>query len=155
MLTPDAELRHVLNAAQWEADRQNMDIAAPHLLLGLFHPPLSGAGRALMALGVRPNREKLTGAPTPSGWTGAAPDETIWPPPITQAPPPPPRDIHLSRDAAEVLALAEREARARRETRLTPAHLVIGLLEHRRGAAYLLLRMHHIDVTNARVALYA
>ena len=155
MMMPDDEMRHVLDAAQAEADRQKTDIAAAHLLLGLFHPPMSAGGRVLMGLGVQPKQEKLTGAPGASPWAEAAPDETVWPPPVARASTVPPRDIRLSREAAVVIALAEREAQSRADTRLTPAHLIIGLLEHRSGSASLLLRMHQITTDSARRSLYA
>ena len=153
-MMPDDEMRHVLDAAQEEADRQRAAVTSAHLLLGLFYPPLSGAGRALLTLGVQPKHENLTGAVPSARWAEAAPDETVWPPPAQRSEAVTPRAVRLSPEAVRVMGLAEREARSRSDTRLTPAHLVIGLLQYRSGSAYLLLRMHQITVEAARRALY-
>jgi len=141
-MTQSPELRHVLSAAQWEAGRQRCPEVAPaHLLLGLFHPPLTGAGRALLALGVRPK----PGRPLPQ-----ESNEEVWPPPIPLLP----QVMPLAPEAARVLRLAGQEAAARSETELTPAHLVVGLLALGRGDTCLLLRMHGITLLKARCALF-
>jgi len=141
-MTHTSELMHVLSAAQWEASRQRRSEVAPaHLLLGLFHPPLTGAGRALLALGVQPK---------PGRALPQEASEEIWPPPIPLLP----QVMPLAREAARVLKLAEQEAASRGESELTPAHLVIGLLAAGRGDTCLLLRMHGISPTGARSALF-
>ena len=141
-MTQTPELAHVLSAAQWEASRQRCsEIAPAHLLLALFHPPLTGTGRALLALGVRPKPGRAL--PQEAG-------EEVWPPPIPLLP----QIMPLAPEAARVFLLAEQEAATRRETELTPAHLVVGLLALGRGDTCLLLQMHGISLPKARSALF-
>ena len=141
-MTQTPELAHVLSAAQWEARGQRCSEVAPaHLLLALFHPPLTGAGRALLAFGVQPKPGRAL--PQEAG-------EEVWPPPVPLLP----LVMPLTPEAARVLRLAESEAAARREAELTPAHLVVGLLALGRGDTCLLLRMHGISLPKARAALF-
>jgi len=142
-LARSSELVHVLSAAQWEASRQRQSkMAAAHLLLGFFHPPLTEAGRALLALGVQPRRDRLSTLET---------GEEVWPPAIPLLP----QVMPLADDAERVLQFAEQEAASRGDATLTPAHLLIGLLAAGCGDTYLLLRMHDITITKARQALFS
>jgi len=141
-MTQTPEMAHVLSAAQWEASRQCCSEVAPaHLLLGLFHPPLTGAGRALLAFGVRPKPGRTL--PQEVG-------DEVWPPPIPLLP----LVMPLAPEAARVFRLAEQEAVTRGETELTPAHLVVGLLAAGRGDTRLLLQIHGITLLKARSALF-
>lgn len=134
----------ILNAAQWEADRQGRTEAdSGHLLLGLFHTPLSAAARVLVSLGVQPKPDRLaSGTPTIS--------DNVWPPPI----PVPALPRRLAREGEQILRFAQQEADARGDAIAGPEHLVLGLLRQRHCLGAMLLNAHGLTAEKLRPLLF-
>ena len=133
-----------MNAAQWEAAQQGRAaVDSGHLLLGLFHPPLTAAARVLALLGVEPKQDRLA-----SGMPAASDD--VWPPPI----PVPALSIRLTREGEQVLTLATQEAETRGDDIIAPEHLVLGLLRQRHGLGAVLLTVHGLTTDKLRPLLF-
>jgi ATP-dependent Clp protease ATP-binding subunit ClpA len=144
MMPLGPELTQVLSAAQWEAARQGKEKTdSGHLLLGLFHTPLTPAARVLASLGVQPKPERLASPPTPS--------DDVWPPPIPVSA----LTHRLAREGDQILRFAEQEAETRGDSVLGPEHLILGLLREKHCLGAMLLYTHGLTAEKLRPLLFA
>lgn len=132
------EAQRAVGLAQWEARRLNSSrVGTEHLLLGILRAGDSTAMKALMSLGLEPDRlclavERLVGP-------GGGPVPGVMP---------------FSPRAGQVLTvLAPDESRVMGEAEVGPEHLLLGLVREGEGVAAVVLDEAGVDLPKARAAV--